>query len=375
MDIKKFRIQRSRNIQDSGWIELVNLTAVVGKNESGKTALLKALHKFNPFSPEPYNMDREWPRGHRRERDLTVVVCSVEFALTGDEKSTLAELTDQKFAAETITVTKNYAGQFEVAFPEGVFPDRLHPNDVDRICEALSEPHAQVGADFLKVAQEARSEAKRLAYEGRYSDLQTLAEQQKEQLQSAFTDGNPEPQYQHENEFLASYEADLNAVREQLNKEPSIHKKAHEYVIGLIPTFIYMSDYRAFTGTALLDQVKQRKDNNKLTPEDETLLMIMALSGLDLDDEVTKGNSQDREQRQYDLDDASLSLTNLIKDRWKQRKYEIQFRADGQHFYTMVKDAQPGSGLIPLEDRSKGFQWFWASVRLYGRKPRTAVST
>ena len=365
MDITKFCIRRHRNIQDSGWVELENLTAIVGKNESGKTALLKALHKFNPFTPEPYNMDREWPRGYRRERDPDAVPCCVEFALTDDEKSALAELTDQKFAAETITVTKNYAGQFEVAFPEGVAPDLLHPNDVDRICETLPEPHAQVGPDFLKAAQECRAEAKRLAYEGRYSDLQSVTEQQKEQLQAAFTNGSPQPQHQHETEFLASYEADLDAVREQLTKEPSIHKKAHEYVIGLIPTFIYMSDYRAFTGTALLDQVKQRNDQKQPTLEDETLLIIMSLSGLDLDDEVEKGSSADREQRQYDLDDASQSLTNLIKDRWKQRKYEIEFRADGQHFYTMVKDDQPGAGLIPLEERSKGFQWFFSFDLLF----------
>jgi predicted ATP-dependent endonuclease of OLD family len=181
------------------------------------------------------------------------------------------------------------------------------------------------------------------------------------------TAGNPQPQpqHQHENEFIASYEAALNTVRDRLTKEPSIHKKAHEYVIGLIPIFIYMSDYRAFTGTALLDQVKQRFDQKKPTQEDETLLMIMNLAGLDLDDEVTKGNSKDREQRQYDLDDASQSLSNLIEGRWNQRKYEIQFRADGQHFYTMVKDDQPGSGLIPLEERSKGFQWFFSFDLLF----------
>jgi predicted ATPase len=121
-----------------------------------------------------------------------------------------------------------------------------------------------------------------------------------------------------------------------------------------------MDQYRAFTGSALLDQVLQRRNQNKLTEEDKTLLMIMELSGLDLEDEVTKGNSPDREQRQYDLDDASQSLTNDIEGRWRQRKYEIQFRADGQHFYTMVKDDKPTSGLIPLEERSQGFQWFFS---------------
>jgi predicted ATPase len=85
----------------------------------------------------------------------------------------------------------------------------------------------------------------------------------------------------------------------------------------------------------------------------------MELSGLNLEDEVKKGNSPDREQRQYDLDDASATLTKTISDRWKQRRYEVQFRADGPFFYTFVKDERDPS-LIRLEERSMGFQWFFS---------------
>jgi recombinational DNA repair ATPase RecF len=59
--------------------------AFVGRNESGKTTLLKALHKFNPSSPEPYNPQREFPRD-RFTRDFRIgaawPVCTVEFQLT-----------------------------------------------------------------------------------------------------------------------------------------------------------------------------------------------------------------------------------------------------------------------------------------------------
>ena len=56
---KEFKIQNYRNIGDSGWIPLETVTALVGRNESGKTALLKALHKFNPATPQPYVPQRE----------------------------------------------------------------------------------------------------------------------------------------------------------------------------------------------------------------------------------------------------------------------------------------------------------------------------
>ena len=58
----RFRVQNFRNIDDSDWIALEKVTAFVGRNESGKTSLLKALHKFNPATPEPYDPQREFPR-------------------------------------------------------------------------------------------------------------------------------------------------------------------------------------------------------------------------------------------------------------------------------------------------------------------------
>ena len=38
------------------------MTALVGRNEAGKTTVLKALHKLNPATPEPYDPQREFPR-------------------------------------------------------------------------------------------------------------------------------------------------------------------------------------------------------------------------------------------------------------------------------------------------------------------------
>ena len=38
------------------------MSAFVGRNEAGKSTLLKALHKFNPAIEEPYKPQREFPR-------------------------------------------------------------------------------------------------------------------------------------------------------------------------------------------------------------------------------------------------------------------------------------------------------------------------
>ena len=49
MQLTAFRIFKYRNIEDSGLVKLADhLTCIVGKNQSGKTNLLRGLHKFNP---------------------------------------------------------------------------------------------------------------------------------------------------------------------------------------------------------------------------------------------------------------------------------------------------------------------------------------
>lgn len=359
MILKAFRIQMYKCVLDSGWVEVSPLTVLVGKNEAGKTTLLKALHKLNPFKPEPYSMDREWPRGHRKERNDTQIVCTARFGLAPEEVEGLSALTDQKTSTTTIEVTRDYGGRLEVAFPEGLFPDRLHPNDIDEICATLPALQEPVGEAFRQAVEECRAEVRRLAHEGRFTDLSQLQAQHTTKLQAAYTPNNPAPQHQHEEQYLGQHAGKLQEVSQRLLAAPSMQKKAHEYVVTRLPTFIYMSDYRAFTGTAQLDQVKQRKDRGQASEEDRTLVTIMDLAGLDLEAEVKKGGAADREQRQYDLDDASATLTREISERWKQRRYEVQFRGDGQLFYTFVKDERDLS-LIRLEERSKGFQWFFS---------------
>src|SRR5439155_7225069 len=101
--------------------------------------------------------------------------------------------------------------------------------------------------------------------------------------------------------------------------------------------------------------LSHRKNWLPFTP----VLTIMGLSGLELDDLIRKGTPTLVEERQYDLSDAGASLTREITERWTQRKYEVDFRADGNRLLTFVKDGKDPS-LITLEDRSIGFQWFFS---------------
>src|SRR5438309_10536198 len=67
MKLRSFRVQNYRCIDDSGEAPVEHIKALVGKNESGKTSILRALHKFNTARPKPYIGLKEFPR--RRSHD------------------------------------------------------------------------------------------------------------------------------------------------------------------------------------------------------------------------------------------------------------------------------------------------------------------
>ena len=48
MVLKRFRVRNFRSVDDSGWIDVDDVTALIGTNEAGKTNILLPLWKFNP---------------------------------------------------------------------------------------------------------------------------------------------------------------------------------------------------------------------------------------------------------------------------------------------------------------------------------------
>jgi predicted ATPase len=358
MKLVGFQVQMYRCVLDSTWIPVTPLTVVVGKNESGKTAILKALHKFNPFKPEPYH-EREWPRGRRDIQSKDQIVCTAEFELSAEEEAEILGLTNTPAPLKKLRVTKDYSGKFEVLFPAEVFPKKLHPNEVDRICGSLPEAVQPTSEDFLAEVQMCREEAVRLAHEGRFSDLAAIPEPHGARLQAVVSPSGQQPQHQNESAFVQQYTTAVRALGESLRTSPTIQQQAHEYIVSHLPTVVYLDEYGIFKGYAVLDQVKQRKDQGKLTEEDKTFLTILEQSGLDLDSETRKATAASKEDRQYDLSDAAATLTQKIATHWKSLRYQVDFRGDAFEFFTFVR-GEKDRALIRLEERSRGFQWFFS---------------
>ena len=87
MKVTKFRIQHYKRIEDSGWIAVGKVTAMVGKNEVGKSSIFRALSKLNPSDQEGFSKQSELPhKSYVSLKNENVYPVTVEFEISADEK-------------------------------------------------------------------------------------------------------------------------------------------------------------------------------------------------------------------------------------------------------------------------------------------------
>src|SRR5258705_9337849 len=93
MRLARFRVQNYKVIDDTGWIPVdKNVTALVGKNESGKTAIMRAIWKSKNVAGKKFDKLYDYPRGrYAKERKGTQQVTQLEFELVPPEDAQLAE--------------------------------------------------------------------------------------------------------------------------------------------------------------------------------------------------------------------------------------------------------------------------------------------
>ena len=67
MKLIGYQVAEFRSVEDSGWIETDDVTALIGTNESGKTNLLLPLWKLNPASDGEIDLVSDAPRSKYSE--------------------------------------------------------------------------------------------------------------------------------------------------------------------------------------------------------------------------------------------------------------------------------------------------------------------
>lgn len=127
-----------------------------------------------------------------------------------------------------------------------------------------------------------------------------------------------------------------------------------------VPKLVYIGDYGLSGAQTDLEQLAQRKAQHKwheLGSDDQTILIILDLAELDIDDVVAKGKSQDgRTERAFDTKSASGWLSNRFKALWTQKKVDFDIAVDGPTLNIFARDV--GADMpVRLQRRSTGFRW------------------
>lgn len=118
MKLQAFQVKNYRSINDSGLIELRSHTALVGRNESGKTNLLLALQSLNP--PEgvkELSFEKDFPRD-RPVGDFYpyIPVVHTQWELSEQERRELANIFPRGRDVMEVTVGRNYRPPIWVVF-------------------------------------------------------------------------------------------------------------------------------------------------------------------------------------------------------------------------------------------------------------------
>jgi energy-coupling factor transporter ATP-binding protein EcfA2 len=244
MHLKKVRVRDFRCIEDSEEFSLDQITCLVGKNESGKTAILKALYKLKPDAGAAEKfLNIDYPRRKWRPNipiPESPPAISTEWELNDAEHSAL----EKQFGKGSIpqrafTITKGYENK------------RQYDTHVSEK-HAVKHFTAQLDAAEKKPLADAE-------------DIKSLKE-------ALLGIANRTPSQEGLNQKLAKeFKGDVeDAVIAVLDE--------------MVPTFLFFDQYLRLPGQVAVDLLVQHKTNNQLSDTDKMFLALLALAGTTIED-------------------------------------------------------------------------------------------
>jgi len=276
-----FRVQNFRNIHDSGWIQIERVTAFVGRNESGKTALLKALHKFNPAVPEPYEPQREFPRD-RYTRDFRAgsdwPVCSVKFRISGPVRERIAEFLEANQIPAEVTCTRYYDQSLVTEFQPDIPVVPLQPEPLLEALSSLASSARRLEAPSPEQEQQTQQHRERLTawVNTCIEKLEGVADLRGQDGTAVLSTIRTESE-QHAGPQTADMIEALHTVLDPLlgsAKERDPRERAAAVVLESLPVFIYFENYGVLQSAIYLPRFLEDLGR---TPDDARVRTVNAM--------------------------------------------------------------------------------------------------
>jgi predicted ATP-dependent endonuclease of OLD family len=356
MQLISFRIFNFRSIDDSGDIEVSRITALLGRNESGKSNLLLGLRTLNPVEGfVALNPTKDFPR-HRKLSDCfpDTMVVSSSWALTADEQHSLRELFTRAANVTRVIVERPYQKSRSVQFQNL------------SLLESLK-------SEVVRIGEEVRAETQ-VANQGLPEEQQKLLGAAIDKFEHALAaEGNSEKWAKDLLSAAAELETTLTTagtsekldrlqeLAEIIEADKEVAKKAEEWIIGRLPVFIYLDEYPELDGYQSISQYLNRKAHNQAKESDHNFEKLCKVAGLDpaqLNELHTQGK---HEERNLIANRASAVVTKELRRLWKDRSLKVRFNVDADYFETLVSDPTSAFDVeVNLNERSRGLRWFFS---------------
>lgn len=366
MKLIAFRVQNYKKIDDTGWIDVDELTTFVGKNEAGKSAVFRGLSKFNPSDKEPYDGLKEFPRRRYtdefKQHDWPVSSC--RFLLCETTSSKLRVISEKLAQYNEVEITRHYSGNYTFHFLPDLQLQPVEPPTMARIVKDLVNTTNQIVApegkgEFLQTAKQSlRDEFNNLLCpESDHEGLVDL-DQAKQIIQ------------QHTNEpwQCELFEPLFSRLHHyvEINKMIEDLTSAEEAVLDMIPQFLYFDKYDVLDSAVHFPTfLSDSSPKKRIT---KCLFQHVGLDVETLSKLGTHANAQTKEddkirrmidERAIHFSSASNAMTAKFSKWWEQRKHIFRYQADGDYFRIWVSDDLDPSE-IELDQRSHGMQYFFS---------------
>jgi energy-coupling factor transporter ATP-binding protein EcfA2 len=362
MRLASFQITNFRSINDSGLIDSSRITAILGRNDSGKSNLLRALHSLNPAEgPVELSPIKDFPR-HRRLEECTgdTPVVFTRWSLDDSEQAALAAIFPRAAGVRHVTARRGYAAT-RTGGLEGLAPLSLDVGDIKGKVRKIV-PAVKAAAE--KVAEEARAA---LEQEADTFDAAMImspdhvrwsagAVQAMQALRKALAAAGAELS-DKQDQMLAELEELALSIADD---EPA-HARARAWVLENLPRFVYVDEYPALPGRQNIAEYLGRQGWGQLTPAQQSFGKLCKVAGLDPQQLHDLLDRNDQPTRNQLANRAGAVVTAEIRRLWKDRPLKVRFNLDGPYLDTLVSDPDGAYDVeVNLDERSRGFQWFFS---------------
>ena len=335
MKLVKVQVKKYKCVDDSDPWSVDQITCLVGKNESGKTALLEALYKLNPVEEsKAVFSDTDYPRKE------TLTDAGQSYLKNGD-----AVITHWRLESDDLTLLQDRLPELQVA-PDAEVRVARGYGQSSRWHISIDEERA-----VKTLIESASFNASENSAVGNPATIKELFDR----LEALKT-----PTGKHGDL--------LNKILESYPRKTAL-SGIYACLSDVFPHFVYFTEYERMPGKVSIDDMRMRERSDDVPFGQKIFKALLALARTGIDD---LENTTHQEELIMKLEAVSNRITDEIFEYWSQNRHlKVEFRCEpgksddpppfnsGTVFETRIRNERHRAS-VNFGERSTGFIWFFS---------------